>query len=62
MMVAGSIFIAGDEVWIFVEDNGALKLEVNDSLTLKWREQQSKRNFFVKSVVCVAVVVMCGCD
>ena len=30
-----SIFIAGDEVWIFVEDNGALKLEVNDSLALK---------------------------
>jgi len=49
-----SIFIAGDEVWIFVEDNGALKLEINDSLTLKWREQQSKRNFFAKSVFCVA--------
>ncbi|MCP4774972.1 MAG: hypothetical protein GY880_12095 [Planctomycetaceae bacterium] len=30
-----SMFIAGDEVWIFVEDNGALKLEVNDSLALK---------------------------
>ncbi len=37
-----SILIAGDKVWSFVESDGVLKCELNQRLTLKRREQESK--------------------